>query len=44
MRLAPENAAAEADRIYRRELMKTNDAVEGLKAFLEKRAADWKDS
>jgi cyclohexa-1,5-dienecarbonyl-CoA hydratase len=30
------------ERIYRGELMKTEDAVEGIKAFLEKRAANWR--
>ena len=29
------------ERIYLEELMKSNDAVEGLKAFVEKRAAQW---
>ena len=29
------------ERIYLDELMKSNDAVEGLKAFVEKRAAQW---
>jgi 1,4-dihydroxy-2-naphthoyl-CoA synthase len=28
--------------IYLNELMKTNDAQEGLKAFLEKRSPEWK--
>jgi len=30
------------EKIYLDELMKTNDAQEGLKAFLEKRKAVWK--
>jgi cyclohexa-1,5-dienecarbonyl-CoA hydratase len=32
----------EVERIYLRELMATGDAVEGLKAFMEKRAPQWK--
>ncbi|RMG45047.1 MAG: enoyl-CoA hydratase/isomerase family protein [Acidobacteria bacterium] len=32
-----------AERIYRDEVMATEDAVEGLRAFLEKRAPQWKD-
>jgi cyclohexa-1,5-dienecarbonyl-CoA hydratase len=43
MRLSPEMAAQEADRIYRKELMATEDAVEGLTAFLEKRTPNWLD-
>ena len=31
------------ERIYLEELMKTGDATEGLKAFLEKRKPLWKD-
>jgi cyclohexa-1,5-dienecarbonyl-CoA hydratase len=31
------------EKIYLDQLMKTNDAVEGLKAFLEKRKPTWKD-
>ncbi len=31
------------ERIYLEELMKTEDATEGLKAFLEKRKPVWKD-
>ena len=34
---------AEAERIYLEDLMKTEDAVEGIEAFLEKRPAAWKD-
>ena len=30
------------EHIYTEELMKTDDAVEGIRAFLEKRAANWK--
>lgn len=41
MRLSPELAAQESDRIYRRELMATADAVEGLQAFVEKRTPVW---
>lgn len=33
----------EVERIYLKELMATHDAVEGLQAFLEKRAAVWRD-
>jgi cyclohexa-1,5-dienecarbonyl-CoA hydratase len=29
--------------LYLEKLMKTHDAVEGAKAFLEKRAPDWQD-
>lgn len=32
----------EVDKIYMEELMKTEDAIEGLKAFLEKRKPVWK--
>jgi len=32
------------EKIYLERLMKTNDAVEGLKAFLDKRKPAWKDS
>lgn len=35
-------AMERADRIYQEDLMKTEDAVEGLKAFLEKRKPAWK--
>jgi cyclohexa-1,5-dienecarbonyl-CoA hydratase len=31
-----------AEKIYFEELMKTEDAVEGVRAFLEKRTAKWK--
>jgi enoyl-CoA hydratase/carnithine racemase len=31
-------------RIYRNDLMKTSDAIEGLRAFLEKRKPQWKHS
>lgn len=34
-------ALREAERIYVEELMQTADAVEGLQAFLEKRAPEW---
>lgn len=37
-----ERALERAETIYFRELMKTEDAVEGVKAFLEKRTAQWK--
>jgi len=32
------------EKIYLDRLMKTNDAIEGLKAFLDKRKPAWKDS
>jgi cyclohexa-1,5-dienecarbonyl-CoA hydratase len=32
------------EKIYLERLMKTNDAIEGLKAFLDKRKPAWKDS
>jgi len=37
-----DNALAEAEKIYFSELAKTEDAAEGVKAFLEKRTARWK--
>jgi len=39
---ATKKAIEEVTRIYVDELMKTEDAVEGLKAFLEKRKPVWK--
>jgi cyclohexa-1,5-dienecarbonyl-CoA hydratase len=39
-----ETDLAGVERIYRDELMQTRDATEGLRAFLEKRPPDWKDS
>jgi cyclohexa-1,5-dienecarbonyl-CoA hydratase len=36
-------AFAEIERLYLRDLMATEDAVEGLAAFMEKRAAVWKE-
>jgi cyclohexa-1,5-dienecarbonyl-CoA hydratase len=41
-RAAFEAALREAERIYLDELLKTEDAVEGLQAFLEKREPHWK--
>jgi cyclohexa-1,5-dienecarbonyl-CoA hydratase len=32
------------EKIYFDRLMKTNDAIEGLKAFLDKRKPTWKDN
>ncbi len=39
----PERATRGVDDMYRRDLMKTKDAVEGLTAFMEKRDAYWQD-
>ncbi|MEM2555726.1 MAG: enoyl-CoA hydratase-related protein, partial [Candidatus Caldarchaeum sp.] len=38
-----EQALTKTSDIYLKELMKTEDAVEGLKAFIEKRKPAWKD-
>jgi len=40
----PKDALKRVNEIYREKLMQTHDAVEGLKAFLEKRKPDWKNS
>lgn len=37
-----ENGLKRVEQIYEQELMKTEDALEGIKAFLEKRPARWK--
>jgi len=37
-----ENALRRAEEIYLKELVKTEDAVEGLKAFIEKRKPQWR--
>ncbi|HEX7077991.1 MAG TPA: enoyl-CoA hydratase-related protein [Candidatus Eisenbacteria bacterium] len=36
-------ALAEAERLYVQELLKTEDAAEGIRAYLEKREPKWKD-
>jgi cyclohexa-1,5-dienecarbonyl-CoA hydratase len=38
-----EGALALSEEIYLNRLMKTDDAVEGLQAFMEKRKPVWKD-
>ena len=40
----PERGLQAIEKIYLERLMKTNDAIEGLKAFLDKRKPAWKDS
>lgn len=40
--LGPGSALSALDRLYREELMQTEDAREGLRAFLEKRPPKWK--
>ena len=39
-----ENAVVEAERIYLEELMRSHDAVEGIRSFMEKRKPVWKNS
>lgn len=39
----PEDALKKIEKVYLKELMVTQDAEEGLKAFLEKRAPVWRD-
>jgi cyclohexa-1,5-dienecarbonyl-CoA hydratase len=41
-RPAFESALREAERTYLEELLRTDDAVEGLRAFIEKRPPRWK--
>jgi cyclohexa-1,5-dienecarbonyl-CoA hydratase len=41
-RSAFESALREAERTYLEELLRTDDAVEGLRAFIEKRPPRWK--
>ena len=38
-----DNGLKAIEKIYLDRLMKTDDALEGLKAFLEKRKPTWKD-
>lgn len=40
----PERGLQAIEKIYLDRLMKTNDAIEGLKAFLDKRKPTWKDN
>ncbi len=42
LNMGVENALRNASEIYLKELMKTEDAVEGLKAFIEKRKPQWR--
>lgn len=44
VRLGNLDALTEIEHVYVNELMKTQDAKEGLNAFIEKRAANWKDA
>jgi cyclohexa-1,5-dienecarbonyl-CoA hydratase len=43
LRTLAESAIAESERVYLDDLIRTHDAVEGVKAFLEKRPPKWTD-
>ena len=38
-----DSALSEMENVYLHELMKTNDAKEGINAFMEKRKTVWRD-
>jgi enoyl-CoA hydratase/carnithine racemase len=42
LQLPTAQAIAAAEKLYMGDMMKTEDAAEGLKAFLEKRAPVWR--